>query len=448
MARKPKVWFDLEYLDSLGDGPGELFYLTEPAQQVLSQLAEMLLWPTRWYADIIAPYGTDVPPLARELYEELKVPLHVDDLVKAIYDTACCQASSIKDFSTGNSYSVPYGENSGTVAAVGDAAIVPDATEYTAPVGATTSNGSIDGDSSGTISQAEWDTYLCGMAHWYFDTAIELMNLYRTFNLVGGWGQQAIYWFLERLLRKLVVNPAQDWALATWQELTSLINAASNSDLLDQIDAEIAALETARDDTICCMVQATNAKAFADCLIAALNATLSTSAAALFVLFPWYSLSVFVWKALLPSEDRTCDCEPSPLWSEYTNFGSDFDGMGLWSGNTVVRTDHVEAHDDVPDGNNLYRTINAVDIPATATHFRATINWHGSQDGAHLVWQVANVSTVQYTVQYVSTYTEEQQVWIVNDVNNQLQLRIGTSSINYHVKVADALIEFFDTDPS
>lgn len=79
MPRKPKIWFDYDYLSGLQDedAPREVFFLSEPAQQVLSQLAEMVLWQTRWYNGDEA----DTTALAASIYEELKVPAHFDDLI-------------------------------------------------------------------------------------------------------------------------------------------------------------------------------------------------------------------------------------------------------------------------------------------------------------------------------------------------------------------------------
>jgi hypothetical protein len=82
MARKPSIIFDYEYLASKDDEdvPREVFLLSESSQWILSELAEMVLWWTRW------ENGTDeqIRTLAHDIYEELKVPYHLDDLIPLV----------------------------------------------------------------------------------------------------------------------------------------------------------------------------------------------------------------------------------------------------------------------------------------------------------------------------------------------------------------------------
>ena len=85
MHRKPNPRFDYEYLNGLVDSsaPIEVFVLHEPAQQILSQLAEIVLWTrTRWYNGTEA----EIETLAHQVYEELKVPYHFDDLIPLLDD--------------------------------------------------------------------------------------------------------------------------------------------------------------------------------------------------------------------------------------------------------------------------------------------------------------------------------------------------------------------------
>ena len=105
MSRNPSIVFDLDYLLAIEDDetrPVELFQLSAVSVSVLTQLAEMLMWRnTRWIGDDEA----EIVRLSGLIYEELKVPLHLSDLIQYIDDietllrelkaVSCCPGDTV-----------------------------------------------------------------------------------------------------------------------------------------------------------------------------------------------------------------------------------------------------------------------------------------------------------------------------------------------------------------
>ena len=327
MARKPKITFDLDYLSSLGvssDAPRELYYLGEEAQQILSQLAEMVLWPTRWYEGKL-PAG-ELPSLAYAVYEELKVPLHLDDLkteldeldatqasivglLERLLAAQCCDSGMVGDVQVIGTD--PAGEPDDVTVGTGD---VPDAFD---------NNPLADYDSSGSIGWDDYAVYLCDAGH-------------RTAAMIGDWMARLQFaeefdlfaiarFFAGEVLTRLFPGEVDDVLIMLWDEFYALAEeigdwvtgTPASGDWDDIWDAWHGGV---RDDVICAIAQATSASAAAADVRSLLQSLYDGATwNAIWTAFPFGRVLKKVFAGAQAYEGPyACDC-PDPLISGQLN---------------------------------------------------------------------------------------------------------------------------------
>lgn len=205
--------------------------LDEPAQQVLSQLAEMVLWTkTRWYngdeADIIS--------FAHKIQEQLTVPLHFDDLIPLV-DEVETLLREIKALS---------------------GACCPDNVTYFPPTGVPDAGyDPVDGPAPSTWGPdepvADLDDYhelICGAAHAYVDYLVSVGDTLDSLVLSGAVVVGALAAILGILSGAGLLVAIEYSAVAG--VVSAIVAGATSSLFGDASDA----LEAARSDLICSML--------------------------------------------------------------------------------------------------------------------------------------------------------------------------------------------------
>lgn len=347
--RRPTPHFDLDYLNSLDDHPsGELFLLSSQAVAVLSDLADILLWRTRWYDGI--EDLSELPALAYSLHEELNVPKHLDELVAAIYDTACCDSSTLTNTTT----TVTDDADTYNAYISGGSFLAP-ADVDADPVGDPTTNTAIDTDSDGFIDQTEWDDYLCAAANFWFNFVVDLVRMRKWTTNVLSFLHEAANFMLTELYRRVVVGPADDFAIFTFEEFSNWLDAGSVTILNSEIDAALAELEAGREDVICDMVAATNSLGMAAAFVNGVaDVVTDPDIVAWISTGPFRVIAALVWNAIFDFPTGA-DCTCAVLSGPYSLYSKAASGTSP-TVNTVV-SDYVATHTLAPQGSFVPRSV-------------------------------------------------------------------------------------------
>lgn len=94
MHRLPEPRFDFDYINSLSVEDGEFFALDERAIAVLSNIAQMVFWNTRW--DNEPEDQASLESLQWEIYNQMATPLHFNDLIDRM-DTLNTTMTAVKE---------------------------------------------------------------------------------------------------------------------------------------------------------------------------------------------------------------------------------------------------------------------------------------------------------------------------------------------------------------
>lgn len=340
MARKPKVWFDVDYLSSLGDGPGELYFLSEQSQQILSQLAEIVRWETRWFDSSGSP--VDLPSMAHDVYEELKVPLHLDDLITAIntnnaallakldeqilatVESVCCPTMSVT-IPTGV-YTLPGG---GTLDGLGDADSVP----YSdVEIGVTDLpvTSATDPDGDGIIGPNGARYYLCGAAHWMLEQMVSSLRHQANVRRSLGNVAEAVEFVAKIVVAWIIPGWADDIALMEPDKYPGWASLflETGADALDVAADTIEASKDAIAQEVAC---ANTSDGMLSLLTAALGASIGVSGiVTMLTTGPWRAVVNLIYHGAIEAGWRdVCDCtETYPVDVTYDFLTSN----GGWSG--------------------------------------------------------------------------------------------------------------------
>lgn len=325
MRRKSTPRFDYEYLSGLASpsAPREVFYLNEAAQKALADLADIVLWPTRW--DNFDEGNPAHVQFRGAIYEALKVPYHFDDLIplfddvetllRQLRDAPCCVNNTVPITVTGGPSITPVGmEQTEPVTDTADNTTWPPDYE-TNPTGATP-----------FADLAAVSDYLCRAASTVFDLLLDMLWLASMFRrLLYPINQLTQQWISSAIVK---AYPTAQGALVAfgYDQLWEL-----GDPWLQQIDADMvddagAELELARDAIVCAMANASTWQEAVTDVSTVLSATLTSG-----VMFTWMTSGGLIGFALAllfrgwaDPEENTCDCTnpPPPVTGyHYVSFG-------------------------------------------------------------------------------------------------------------------------------
>lgn len=218
MGRRPAPYFDFEYISSLSDERRELMYFSEREMHVMNLLAPMVLWRTRWYSGY---QRVPVPDFAHEMVERLKIPMHLEDVVQAIYDTSCCRPGTpSSSFGGGGTWQYefvgPSPEPIPDNVTVGDPS----------PPQGFLDNPLADYDSSGSIGWDDYSVYLCDAAYRLADgleLVMKRLELGSTIDLF-----EIAREVVGDIIRWLLPGKIDDWIILTWAAFYDLVTAVGD----------------------------------------------------------------------------------------------------------------------------------------------------------------------------------------------------------------------------
>lgn len=347
--RKPKVWFDFEYLAGIDaeEAPREIFLLSPPAVAALTDLSQIVLWlQTRWFN------GTDeeIQTLAYRIHEELNVPAHLDDLVDAINASAtqyedeltairaailasrCC--SDVNVFI--DPLDTPGG---GTIAPVGDPDDVPTTDtdpedELTLPVTTAT-----DPEDTGSVSTSDFRKYLCGAIGFLLDTLETWLRICASLRSASGRIADVLDWIVRLVVSRIIPGHVDDLILIgtdfpSLGELLSLMDTAIAQEFTDMADYIAANRDTLVQEMAC-----VNSPAAAVAILqAALSSTYQTAALGALIfgggIVP--AIVALIYEGVIDAEwSEDCECAIQSDYSveygngtvkQWTTWGQDSDG--------------------------------------------------------------------------------------------------------------------------
>lgn len=366
MPRRPKVWFDHEYLASLDaeSAPREVFFLSEPAQQALSQLAEIVLWPTRWFNGD----PDDSAILAASIYEELKVPAHFDDLIPLLDDVETLLQELIdKEDCCDTIDSVPGGDGIG---GVDESTLPPDVDR--------------DGESLPPEYEGDpeaYDAYLCGQAIRLVETTDDAVDAIH--NAILGASNVLVFATLVVLAFGNLIGMgiaailAGGYSLVTWSEIvgyysffTELREALGLEDpdgIVPQTKDEMSSVAAGIEDAVFCSNSASEAATQISAIID--SAVTHASYRALLKLLYAISLRPIFWGFGGAPDSTSCVCEAffshswvfaagPESWQNYTSWLSGYitRGSGATTPDTYVSKSTVRSLGGLSLGASLLPT--------------------------------------------------------------------------------------------